>query len=90
MEIASTILLAIMAFTNILTLVGVAFCAFILYKKPEPTPPPTIKTTFGTDQYTPEDVDSTVPLEQFTPDFSKPIKVVYREEPNGDRITSVE
>jgi hypothetical protein len=49
---------------------------------------PTNAQPLGTgDQYTPEDADRTVPLEKFTPNSKKPLKVIFNDE---DQVTPQE
>jgi len=40
------------------------------------------------DQYTPENADNTVPLDQWTPDFTKPVTVTKQDE--EDQYTNAE
>lgn len=48
------------------------------------------KNITGSDTYTPNYGDRTVPLESFEPDLSKPIKVKYKTEADGSETMEVE
>ncbi len=44
----------------------------------------------GQDRYTPVDQETGVPLDKFTPDFSKPTKLVFEEGAAGHGVEEVE
>lgn len=44
----------------------------------------------STDQITPDEEDSTVPLEQFTPNFGKKTKIIFTQDENSHGLEEVE
>jgi hypothetical protein len=86
------ILLAIVLIVSLTTLIAVAGVFVItvlpLYKEKVVEPLiPRLRETVVKDAYTPDDAYSEVSnLEDFTPDFSKPVKVVLTDE-NGSKMT---
>lgn len=78
------VVLAIILFA-LLILIGFAYLFVKSFeeatKKDETSIPD--QTISGKDEYTPDFADNDVPLTQFTPDFKKKVKVVYKETPQG-------
>lgn len=82
-------LLAIVILVLILVLAMVSMILYatirLLPISSEDLPEPKTQTE-GKDFYTPQETEGTVPLDQFNPNFRKPLKIVIKDE-DGQTIT---
>ena len=89
------VLLGVLVGAVVLLAVGVLTFAFLIIKVLNKQVTTTVEKTFEKEQlnnqdtYVPDDVNETVPLDQFTPDFSKPppvVKYVSGTDEDGNQV----